>query len=163
MNRLEILKNSLEKKEALFNAKLSDHMDDVRGGQGEPMAGHRGGERVLRRWDKQNNALKTLDASIEKTKAAIEREEYKIANVAAHNEELPELLLQLVEQGVLTQWRKFPNIFFVVGVDKARIGWDTKKKVAYNKFYRDITCDEQKKKFREVYNSIHRKLNPQEV
>lgn len=163
MSRLEILKNSLEKKQSAFYAKLSEHMNDVRGAQGEPMAGHRGGERVLRRWDKQNNSLKTLDASIEKTKAAIEREEYKIANVAAHNEELPELFLKLVNDGVLNQWRKFPNIFFVEGVDKARIGWDAKKKVAFNKYYREITCDEQKKKFRDVYNSIFNQLNAGKV
>lgn len=160
MSRLEILKNSLEKKQSAFDAKLSDHMNDVRGAQGEPMAGHRGGERVLRRWDKQNNSLRSLDAGIEKTKAAIEREEYKIANVAAHNEELPELFLKLVNDGVLNQWRKFPNIFFVEGVDKARIGWNPKTKTPYHKFYREITCNEQKAKFKEVWSTVYNHFNP---
>lgn len=157
--RLEILKSSLEKKEADFNAKLSVHMEDVRGAQGEPMAGHRGGERVLRRWDKQHKALKSLNESIEKTKLAIEREEYKIAGVAYAEERLPPLFLRLRDEGVLNQWQKHPNIFFVDGIDKARIGWDEKKKTAYHKFYRAIECPDQREKFKKVWAVVFKELN----
>ena len=159
MSRLDILKASLEKKEKAFNEKLSIHMDDVRGAQGEPMAGHRGGEKVLRRWEKQESSLRTLDESIQKTKRAIEREEYKINRVEQSKDDVPQIFFDLVEQGVLNQWRKHPNVFFVVGVDKARIGYDKKTGKAYNKFYRDIECDEQKQRFKDAWSVVFNKLN----
>lgn len=159
MKRLDILKNSLEKKQASFNEKLSIHMDDVKGAMGEPMAGHRGGEKVLRRWDKQHKSLKTLDESIDRTKRAIEREESKSAGVERSKETVPKIFFDLVEQGVLNQWRKHPNIFFVVGVDKARIGWDEKKNVAYNRYYRHIENDGQKLAFKEAWKVIYSNLN----
>jgi len=157
--RLDILRASLEKKQKEFSDRLSIHMDDVRGAQGEPMAGHRGGEKVLRRWDKQNSALKTLDESIKKTQNAIEREEYKIANVEGAKDIVPPLFLELADKGVLNQWRKHPTIFFVSGVDKARIGWDAKKKTAYHRYYRAIECAEQKATFKDVWSMIYQEFN----
>lgn len=157
--KLEILKASLEKKQNEFDVQLSKHMDDVRGAQGEPMSGHARGDLVLKRWDKQNNSLKTLDKSIERTKAAIEREEYKIANIEATNEEIPDLFLDLCKEGLLNQWRKYPNIFFVVGVDKARIGWDTKKKIPYHKFYKEIQSKDEQENFRLIWNKIYKHFN----
>jgi len=156
---MEILKNSLEKKQNDFDSRLSVHMDDVRGAQGEPMAGHRGGEKVLRRWEKQESSLRSLNEGIEKTKNAIEREEYKIKKVELAKEIVPKLFIDLVEKGVLIQWRKHPTIFFVDGVDKARIGWDDKKKNAYHRYYRNIECQNQKEKFKEVWSLIFKKFN----
>lgn len=157
--KLQILKASLEKKQLEFNKRLTVHMDDVRGAQGEPMGGHRGGEKVLRRWEKQNSTLKTLDESIKKTQNAIEREEYKIANVESAKDVVPALFLELTNKGVLNQWRKHPTIFFVAGVDKARIGWDDKKKTAYHRYYRSIECEDQKSKFKEVWTMIYKQFN----
>ena len=68
-------------------------MDDVRGAQVSPMSGHARGDLVLKRWDKQNNSLKLLikKASERTKKLAIRREEYKITNIEATNEEIPDL------------------------------------------------------------------------
>lgn len=159
MSRLDILKKSLDKKQKAFDEKLSMHMDDVRGAQGEPMAGHRGGEKVLRRWEKQESSLRTLDESIQKTKKAIEREEYKINRVEQSKGELPQIFFDLVEDGLLNQWRKHPNVFFVFGVDKARIGYDKKTGKAYNKYYRMIEDETQKQLFKDAWGIIYNKLN----
>jgi len=55
---------------------------------------------------------------------------------------------------LLWQWRKHPTIFFVSGVDKARIGWNEKEGVAYHKFFKTIEDADQRQKFRETYNLI---------
>lgn len=159
MSRINILKRSLEKKEKAFNDKLSIHMEDVKGAQGEPMAGHRGGNKVLSRWEKQDKTLRTLNEGIEKTKRAIEIEEKKIESVENSKDYIPEIFFQLIYEGFLTQWRKHPSIFFVVGVDKARIGWDSKKKTAYHKYYRMIEDDAQKQLFKDAWGIIYNKLN----
>lgn len=159
MGRLDILKNSLEKKQKAFDDKLSIHMEDVKGAQGEPMAGHRGGNKVLNRWEKQNKTLHSLNEGIEKTKRAIEIEESKIERVENSKDFVPEIFFKLVYEGFLTQWRKHPSVFFVVGVDKARIGWDNKKKTAYHKYYRMIEDETQKKLFKDAWVIIYNKLN----
>jgi len=41
------------------------------------------------------------------------------------NADIPEFLKPMIESGEITQWREFPNRFFVNGVDKARIIWHT--------------------------------------
>lgn len=79
--RLEILQGSLAKKTALFDQKLQAHMDDVKSANGQPLNDKRNGGKTLGRWDRQNDSLRTLNESIEATKAAIEREKTKIAMV----------------------------------------------------------------------------------
>ena len=153
--RLEILKASLAKKEALFNQKLQEHFDTVKLANGQPLNDKRNGHKTLAKWEKQNQALLKLQDEIQKTKDAIEFEEGRIMDVEKANAEIiPREILQLVESGVLTQWRKYPNRFFVVGVDKARIIWDNKAKQVLRSYCRQIPNDEQRKKFSEVYNSL---------
>lgn len=53
-------------------------------------------------------------AEIEKTKNALEREQAKVNECEAVKSELPQILLDLLEQGKITQWRKYPNRFFVL-------------------------------------------------
>ena len=48
---------------------------------------------------------------------------------------------------------------FVDGVDKARIIWDNKKKVVMHKFASSITDADQRKKFAQIYNSLHTAIN----
>ena len=48
---------------------------------------------------------------------------------------------------------------FVEGVDKARIIWDDKKKLVMHKFVSSITDKEQRKKFAQIYNSLHTSVN----
>lgn len=159
MTRREILEASLKKKQAAFDALLGDHFDDVKGAQGEPMAGHRGGEKVLARWEKQNNRLKTLQASIDKTKAALEREDQRGADKSQASNllsDMPQPIRDLVAEGKLNQWVKYPTVFFVEGVDKARIQY--KKGVLSHKYTRSITCKDQWATFRDTFNNLKAKL-----
>jgi len=137
--RLEILKASLEKKQNDFDARLSDHFDDVRSANGQPLNDKRGGYKTLNRWEKQNESLRDRQKGIEKTEMAIEREESKIAYC----------------DGTLIQWRKFPNTFFVAGVEKGRLGFNFEKKCAFHRFYKEIPTAEQKAKFKEIYNNLY--------
>jgi hypothetical protein len=158
-NRLSVLKNSLAKKEALFEQKLEIHFDTVKQANGQPLNDKRNGAATLRKWDRQNDALHNLKESIQKTKDAIEWEEGTIRVVADANEVTPPQILSLVESGILQQWRKHPNTFFVTGVEKARIVWDNKKKVVAYKYLSAITDKDQRAKFAEIYNSLFQELN----
>lgn len=157
--RLDILKRSLEKKESEFSNRLSNHIADVKRANGQPLNDKRNGHVTLNRWDRQNDSLKNLQTSIEKTKNAIELEESKIIGVETAKERLPQAIVTLIESGVLTQWRKYPNTFFVVGVEKARIVWDNKKKQVCHKYVKSIPDKDQLKAFASVYNPLNATLN----
>jgi hypothetical protein len=159
MKRLDVLKQSLEKKEALFNTKLMAHYDDVKSANGQPLNDKQNGFATMNRWEKQNDSLRNLDKSIEATKSAIAREESKQEYVEYVSSEIPKEIMDLVEQGTLTQWRKHPNFFFVVGVDKARIFWDFERNVVAHRYIREIKDKGQWALFRDVYNSLNAQLN----
>lgn len=125
--RLLTLRASLAKKEAEFDRRIAAHFADVKSANGQPLNDKRNGTSTIGRWERQDNALCTLKQSIERTKRAIEREEAKIADVAVAD--VPQALRDMVERGELNQWRKHPNTFFVPGVDKARIVWDSKTRM----------------------------------
>lgn len=72
---------------------------------------------------------------------------------------MPEEIQVLIDNGTLRQWGKYPHIMFVEGVDKARIIWDDKKKLVMHKFVSSITDKEQRKKFAQIYNSLHTSVN----
>ena len=72
---------------------------------------------------------------------------------------MPDEISILIEDGTLKQWGKHPHIMFVDGVDKARIIWDNKKKVVMHKFASSITDADQRKKFAQIYNSLHTAIN----
>lgn len=158
MSRLTILENSLATKKELFNDKLSNHIDTVKQANGQPLNDKRCGTSTLKKWDRQNDSLRTLDESIKKTENAIEREKSKIAGVEYANKDIPKVILDLVENGTLNQWRKYPNRFFVNGVDKARIIWDAKYKNVGWEYLRQIPNKEQFDKFREIYNTLYNQL-----
>lgn len=159
MSRLDILNSSLKKKEELFNTKLKEHYNDVKQANGQPLNDKRCGRSTMRRWDKQNNALNNLQEEIEKTKRAIEREQSKINGVEHVTSLLSDKIVSLIEDGTLIQWRKYPHVFFVDGVDKARLIWDFRKKQIAHKFTSSIQDEEQYKKFARVFNSLAGKLN----
>lgn len=77
MSRLDILKASLEKKQAKFDRKLNEHFADVRSANGQPLNDKRNGFSTMKRWDRQNDVLSRMQEDIEKTETAIEREEKK--------------------------------------------------------------------------------------
>lgn len=165
--RIDILRKSLENRKGNVSNKISNHAKTVRAANGQPLNDKgKKGAATLRKWEKQNDGIRTAIKEVEKTEAAIAREEARLERkeerqelVAKTNETMPAEILQLVEQGVLNQWQKYPNRFFVVGVEKARIIWDEKKRKVLHQYYSEIADTEQRKKFAEIYNSLDVILN----
>lgn len=156
--RLEILKQSLAKKESLFDQKIQDHFASVKQANGQPLNDKRNGQSTLNKWDRQNAALRNLQESIESTKRAIGIEEDKIRYTEAAKEDLPKVILSLVETGELIQWRKHPNTFFVPNVDKARIVWDSKNKVISHRYATQAKDQEQYSRFARTFNRLREAL-----
>lgn len=152
--RLEILKQSLKKKETEFSRRVDEHFKTVAKANGQPLNDKRNGRATLNEWERQDRGIANQLNEIEKTKEAIEREEMKIARV--ENEQIPSEITALVESGVLVQWRKYPNYFFVKGVEKARIIWLDKTREVAHKYASSITDPEQRKRFAEVYNGLNK-------
>jgi len=151
--RLEILKSSLAKKEARFDARLQDHFDTVAQANGQPLNDKRNGSATLNKWDRQSDALRSLQDSIQRTKDAIEREETKIANVSLVS--LPTYIQQAIDDGLITQWRKFPRFFFVAGVSHARIVLDESSGVIAHRYLSKVPKDEYPI-FRDVFNKLNK-------
>lgn len=160
--KLEVLEGSLKKKEAILDQKIEAYIKDVKSANGQPLNDKKGGHKTMARWDKKNEVARTQKRSVEKTEDAIEYEKGLILGVSRANEDLPEEILELVKSGVLTQWRKHPTTFFVVGVEKGRMYWDLKKGILSYKYYREIPDLEQRKLFAEVYNKLKQQLNPKD-
>jgi len=156
--RLRTLKDSLEKKQEAFDSRLDAHIQTVKQANGQPLNDKRNGQATLNKWEKQNQTLRNIQEGIKKTKSAIENEEGKIIDSHATKEKLPKEITNLLDSGGLVQWRKYPNTFFVEGVDKARISWDFKKGVLSHKYLSSITDPEQRKKFAKAYNTLHTAL-----
>lgn len=154
-NRLEVLKNSLTKKENELNRRFDNHFDDVRAANGQPLNDKRNGRTTLNRWDKQSNGIRHQQEEIEKTKRAIEREEYKISSSNKALAEMPKPIIDLVNSGILVQWRKHPNTFFVKGVEKARIVW---KGGLFIRYLNEIPNQEQYAIFRDTFNNLNAEI-----
>ena len=157
--KLDILKNSLIKKEHELQTRFDVHFATVKQANGQPLNDKRNGQSTLNKWERQNDAIRTAKGSIEKTKKAIEIEEGKIKGVEHVNTFIPNEILELVKSGVLIQWRKHPHTFFVSGVDKARIVWLEKTKQVAHKFTIEIKDQEQRTKFVRVFNPLGAILN----
>ena len=140
--RLEILQNSLAKKQAAFDDRLQGYFDDVKSANGQPLNDKRNGQATMTRWNRQNDALRNAQKSIEKTERAIEREQEKIANVARHP--APPFLQGMIDAGEISQWRKYPNRFFVKGGGKARLIWNENKQTLSYSRPDEITPEEWK-------------------
>ena len=156
--KLEILKASLEKKEAMFNQKLNNHIATVKQANGQPLNDKRNGRATLNKWENQNNSLNSLQLEIEKTKQAIKNEIAKIKNVEHANDILPSQIIDLINEGTLIQWRKYPHIFFVKEVDKARIIWNDRKRNVDYKYFNLVTDKNQRQLFADVYNNLYNNL-----
>ena len=161
--RLEILENSLIKKNALFDEKIKQHFDSVKETNGQPLNDKRNGQATLNKWGRQNNSLHNLKESIAKTERAIDSEEDKIENMESVKETLPTIILDMLESGRLIQWRKHPNTFFVKDVDKARIVWDVKKKKVAHRYSSTITDKVQWKLFAKTFNALYKNLTKEMI
>lgn len=152
--RLEILENSLAKKESELSRKISEHFDDVKSANGQPLNDKRNGQATLNRWDRQIESICRQRESIERTERAIEKEKDKIANVESFT--VPRAIQELIDAGTLTQWRRHPNFFFVKGVEKARIVYENGK--IYARYHTEIPNQEQYAVYRDVYNALRKKI-----
>ena len=65
--RLQILENSLIKKNDLFDEKLNNHFETVKQANGQPLNDKRNGQATLNKWDRQNESLLNLKENIEKS------------------------------------------------------------------------------------------------
>lgn len=151
--RLKILKASLAKKEARFDERLQEHFDTVARANGQPLNDKRNGRATLNKWDKQSDALRALKEGIQRTKDAIDREEAKIAN--ASMVVLPPYIKQAIDDGLITQWRKFPRFFFVNGVSGGRIVLDEKTGGISHRYLGKVSKDEYPI-FRDAFNKLNK-------
>lgn len=151
--RLEILRRSLARKQAALDAKISEHFASVKAANGQPLNDKRNGAATLSKWDRQNESIRRMADGIEKTKAAIEREESAIRRVAGVSGALPAPVSDAVTSGLLQQWRKHPKTFFVAGVDKARIVLLDDGRLAH-RYVTSITCADQRRIFAQTYNRL---------
>ncbi|MCT8353863.1 MULTISPECIES: hypothetical protein [Photorhabdus] len=151
--RLEILKASLAKKEALFNKCLQNHFDTVKQTNGQPLNDKRNGRATLNKWEKQNDALRNIEKSIQKTKDAIEHEENKTVTTASID--IPDYLRNAINEGIIVQWRKFPRFFFVNGVKSGRIVLNEKTGTISHRYVNKIPKEEYPI-FRDVFNSLYK-------
>lgn len=157
--RLEILENSLIKKEKILGEKFDNHFKTVAQANGQPLNDKRNGQATLNKWEKQSQSIANQKDSIQKTIDAIEYEKGKIIDVEYEKEFFPTVILEMIESGVLIQWRKHPNTLFVKGVDKGRVQYDKKKELIYHKYFKKIPDTEQRKKFAKVYNHLNKNIN----
>lgn len=155
--RLEILEASLEKKKSALDDKFEKHFADVKRANGQPLNDKRNGRATMDRWDRQSDSIRKQQAEVEKTEAAIEREMGKIRECDAALGEVPREIVNLVSSGLLIQWRKHPTVFFVDGVDHARIQW--KNGVLVHRYTSKITDKDQWAKFRDTFNGLKRSIS----
>lgn len=158
-NRLTILENSLKKKEAELEKRFEDHFGTVKATNGQPMNDKHGGPAYFRKLDKQNDAIRNQKESIQKTKDAIEREKGKITDVNHAKSSFPKSINSLINKNEIKQWRKYPNTFFVEGVDKARIVYDPKKNKVSHKYANTLPTGPMRSKFAKVFNDLSKELN----
>ena len=116
----------------------------------------RNGQAFFNQHAKLDSALQRQQAEIEKTKQAIIIEEGKIAYCKNTLEDIHPAIIKLLEEGKVTQWRKHPTMFFVVGVEKGRFIY--KNGQLLNKFYTSIPTVEQKAIFKEVYQALQAEI-----
>lgn len=156
--RIEVLEASLAKKQAKLNELIEAHFSDVKSANGQPLNDKRCGRSTMGRWQKQDAAIARMFEEIAKTENAIgyERDKQRVADNTLAN--IPAPIVKLVESGTLKQWRKYPHIFFVDGVDKARILWDFKKKQLMNSYLHTVKDRDQFEKFKAVFNGLLEEL-----
>lgn len=159
MKRIDILRRSLEKKESLFDEKLKNHFDTVSQANGQPLNDKRNGRETLKKWDNQSDSLRSLQASIQRTKEAIEREEIKTA--IADSVSIPEFMQKAIDDGLISQWRKHPRFFFVSGVKHGRIVLDEETGMIAHRYLSKVS-NEEYPVFRDVFNMLNKQCREQQ-
>lgn len=148
VKRVQILKASLEQKEQKLNELLKGRFAEAKQSN-----------QKLSEWAKQNAEVKEMLYSIETTKRAIKAEQKKVDKLKEINKKLPSEILELLEKGVISQWERYPNRFFVVGVKHARIVLDFETSNIMYQHLKLIPNEYQLNKFKAVYSELSEKLN----
>jgi len=151
--RLDVLRGSRKKKQERLTAAVHGYFADVASANGQPLNDKRNGRATMERWERKNEAVRTANAELEKTERAIEREEAKVARVEATKDKLPAFILEALASGEISQWRRHPNTFFVVGVDKGRIVVDLETGGIGHRYLSEVP-KEQYPRFRDVVNKL---------
>ena len=158
MTRLEILEESLRKKKDLLNEKINDLFSAVAETNGQPLNDKKDFRKNVKRFNKKNNYIIRQEDEIEKTVRAIEKEKMLLKNIESSRNKLPSPVIELIEKKIITQWRRFPDHFFVVGVEKARIILRDNNKL-YFKYTENIPNENQRIIFNKVFNDLQKKLS----
>ena len=166
MKRLEILQNSLAKKEAKQNNNFTSLYKHQAMTHSSPVNDKRCGSAWFKAHDKINDDIRNQYAAIK----AIEQEEKRqLINEDAREMllEYPQAIIDLVEAGTLFQWNKHPNTFFVNGLEKIRIIYEKKEhktkitETLYHKYgseFASISTKEQIKYFNNLFNDLKSKV-----
>ena len=157
--RIQILEASLKKKEEELQNLFDNHFGTWKQTNGQPMNDKRNGGAFFNKIEKQNEAIRNKQASIQKTKDAIENEKGRIGAKVYNKNSLPNSLKILVENKEINQWSRHPNTFFVSGVKKARIVFDPKTNSISHKFSNTLQNGEERKKFVRLYNELYKEFN----
>lgn len=152
--KLEKLMQSLEKKQAKLDELFDKHFKSVGEANGQPLNDKSNGAATVAKWNAQSDAIRRQEAEIEKTQEAITAERKKLADMKYWYKHMPAILTNLIDEGVLVQWRRYPHILFVNGVDKARIVFDGDTGGITYRYVEEIQDKEQYAIFRDVYNGI---------
>ena len=155
MSRMDVLQQSLTKKEARLDSIMSSHFEDVKSANGQPLNDKRNGSATRSRWDRQSDAIRKQKEEIKKTKQAIEREQFKVSSTQSEYEGMPEYITRLIDSGTLVQWRRHPRILFVAGVDKARILFNGEDGSISHRYVQDIPDRDQYAIFRDTFNALN--------
>lgn len=159
-NRLVVLETSLEKKKAKLEQLFDTHFASVKEANGQPLNDKRNGQATLNKWERQNNAIRAQKESIAVTEAAIEKEIGKIVDSEAAQGGFPPIITAMIEEGVLTQWRKHPTTLFIKGVDKARLVYDAKQGLVLHKYTSALHGNEdQQKIFMAAWSRLKTEIN----
>jgi len=168
MNRLEILKNSLVKKKANLDIFFEDLYSHQRLTNGQPMNDKRNGNSWFKRHEQLNNKIANQFKEIEKTEHSIEKEQSKIDNYSNIEKDLPQPILDLIQAGTLIQWKKYPNTFFIEGLDTVRIVYEKKvmktkiKETLLNRYQNEFkkNCTKEEwTKFVKIFNYLKPLIN----
>ena len=68
---------------------------------------------------------------------------------------LPTYIQQAIDDGLITQWRKFPHFFFVNGVSGGRIVLDEKTGGIIHRYLGKVSKDEYQI-FRDAFNKLNK-------
>lgn len=152
--RLDILEGSLIKKNEVLDRLFDTHFTDVKAANGQPLNDKRNGQATMNKWERQNDAIRSQKESIKKTEVAIEREKSKISGTEIVKREFPNVIVNLIEDGALIQWRKHPRFLFIKGVDKARLVYNPDTGIISHRYSNQVTDEAQRKILIDTWNKV---------